>query len=537
MKRRGWLALPLLIASVMPAEDAVQAAATAALAAGRPGQALDLLGTTGGGAAAQALRVRAAAALGDAAQVRAFAGEDLTRWPRAQRGAVALALGQVQAVQGEWPAARDSLLIAIDGGGEDGDRALDLLAEVALVAGDRALARRCAELRWRRMPRTAAAAAAGLLLARLDLENDPQAAHKVLSQVRALPGVTQQHDTQAVELWCRSLVTAAPDEALLMAERALAAGMGGDVPLWRAVALLAIDPQAGAAAVAALPADVAARPEIAAARAAAVPWSNDHHRRLALAHAASAGGRWAEVIALVTPLAAEDPQALGLLLTAPDSDPAAWMGVPAGRTPEGASALARAWLARAQPAQALAAVVPVLDSAPEQRIWPTYWAWRSARQLGDARAETWARWLRDHPEQQLPPVVAGEIWADHAVTSQQEGVDPSAVAAAWAIAANRLPTDHAWWLPAMEALLRTALEGRTAAREVWGPITQLSPDFSDVATQRCGFLALQLALREGDQNLVRTLATALRRVAEPDQLRKLDALLSRGQATSPTPSP
>ncbi len=535
--KRWWLTLPLLIACVMPAEDAVQAAARAALAADRPAQALDLLGTSWGGAAAQALRVRAAAALGDAAQVRAFAGDDLARWPPAQRGVVALALGQVQAADGDWSAARASLLIAIDAGGEDGDRALDLLAEVAYAAGDRPLARRCAELRWRRVPRTAAVASAGLLLARLHLDEDPQAARVLLAQVRALPGVARDHDTQAVELWCRSLVASAPDEALLLAERALAAGIDGDVPLWRAVALLAIDPQAGAAAVAALPADVAARPEIAAARAATAPWSDERHRRLALAHAASAGGRWAEVVALVTPLAAEDPQALGLLLAVPDSDPAAWRGVPAGRTPEGASALARAWLARAQPAQALAAVVPVLDSASKHRVWPTYWAWRSARQLGDVRAETWSRWLRDHPEQQLPPVVSGEIWADHAMTSQQVGADPSSVAAAWAIAANRLPPDHAWWLPAVEALLRAALERQISAPEVWEPIAQLSGDFPDVARQRCGFLALQLALREGDQDRVRTLAAGLRRVADPDQLKKLDALLSRGQATSPEPSP
>lgn len=540
MRGRWRLVVPALLVCALAAEDAVVTAATAALAQGRPAQALDLLGVEGGGAAAQALRVQAAAALGDVARTQAFAGADLSRWPVQQRGAVALAVGRMQAAAGDWPAARSSLLVAIDSGGVEGDHALDLLAEVAFTVGDLVLARRCAELRWRRMPRTAAAAGAGLLLARLHLESDPVAARVLLAQVRALPDLPQGTDDSAVALLCRSFLAQNPEEALMVAERALANGARGDIPLWRALALLAIDPAAGTTAVARLPADLAVRPEIAAVRASAAPLSDDRQRRLALAQAASAGRRWAEVVDLATPLAADDAVALSLVLAVPGADPARWSAAPAARTPIGASALAQAWLARANPAAALAAVLPVLEERREFASIPRYWAWRSALALGDVRADGWARDLRQIPPEDLPDLIAGEVWADfaQAVGRGEGGVPPGdrQAEAAWLIAARRLPVTHPWWLPALEMTLRAALDQRLEADSALSVAERLGRDLSLKNAQICAFFAVQVAVRAGHAERAESFAGALRRVASPEQLEKLERLLSRGEI-APTPSP
>lgn len=531
------------------AEDAIAQAVRAALDAGQPAMAMDLLGpeagdlgatTSGKSAPHRALRIQVAAALGDAAQVQRLAGDDLSRWPAAQRGMVAWALGQVHAAAAEWPAAKHALLIAIDQGGSDAESALILLTDVAVAAGDDDLARHCAEIRWRRLPRTAAAAAAGVLLARLALVQAPASAQNYLIQVRALPGVATAEYTEAGILLCRLLLPRDPAAVLVLSEHGIASGNGEEWLMWRALALLRIDPGGGTKALAELPPELAQRQEILAARIQTADAAWDATKRnIALGQAAIAGGRWHEAQTLLTPLAATQPHALAAWVQIPGLDPGRFQNAPAAQTIIGAGALAEAWVRREQPGLALAVAGSLADrvvsdearaESAESGIELTYWAWRSAVALADPRVVTWGSWLHRHAESDL---MLGETAADLA---RRGVVDRQATLDLWLTATRTLPDGHPWLPAAIEAALRGALAEGMATPDALQAATRIDADFHAEIVQRSRFLQVQILLRAGQREAAQQWAERLAPFATAAQREKLARLLSSAEV-EPTQAP
>jgi hypothetical protein len=505
------------------AADAVAEAATAALLANRPAEAWALL--EGYGAPSiyddvRLVRLQAAWELGKLADVEVLCGDDITQWPGAQRGAAAWIAGQYWAAQSRWDRARVSLLAAIDRGGPESDPALDLLAEVAFAQGDRAFAQRSADLRWRRMPRTASAAHAGLLLAALLAENDPSEARVRLAQVRALPGLPDDQAVQAAEQMCRLLLVQSPTDCLLVAEGALAEGMTGRLPLWRARALLAIDRQAGADAVMALPAGLRDDPLVADFRPITKgSEANPEELAFTLGRADVIAGRYHEAVARLQPFAAKNADILALLLALPGVDPGAWEAAPAAASDIGGCALAESWLLRGRPEQALRAVAHGCE--PSAALWTRYWAWRCLCEMGDARALPIEKDLQKTADSRI----SGEAWVGEA---SRLGAT-AAASQAWLEAARRLPDGHPWLMTAIEAALRGGMADLVPAPAALEIAQRLPAKPLGEDAERCRFLEAQISNRTGNRQRVCAAVASLLPGAQGERRMKLLALLSSAE--------
>lgn len=504
--------LPFAMAAALAAADeATLAAARQCLDQGRPQAALTILGDVDEGRHDQAavLRMAALAALGAAVEVRRLGG-DLRGWPPALRGAAALHLGRAEAVVGDLAAARAALLVAVAELNPPWP-AVDLLLEVAGALGDAGLERRCADLRWNQRPRGLASAAAGLRLAALVAADDPATSRRILAEVRALPGLPPTQDLASREALCALLLVERPAEALLQAEQGLAAGLVGDLPLWRALGLLALDPVAGIRAVERLPVDQREDPRVQAALRRGTP--PDGARLLELAAVDAAMGRWAAVRERLDDRAATEPRALALILAEPGRDPTPFQGTPAARTGPGAVALARSWLDRGQAGRAWAVLAPLVGPASDGTVLA--WAWRAAVAAGNPQAHALGERLRACDE---PADLVAEAWADHANRSAA----PEAVSA-WDRALQGLPPEHPWRPRGIEVLLRAAWQGAYPTERALAWAATL-PDAGDASWRALRFLEGQVAARMGDSGRVKMVVALLTPGATPAQAEKLRRL-------------
>ena len=533
--RRAWgLALVVALAAGA-AEDAVLSAARAALANGQPAQVPTLLRAHPGLAApgvARVLLARARLALGDPAGALTaldLDGDDrLAAWPSGARGEAAQAAALARVAGGQDSEARRLLAIALaDGRGED-PTCLLLAAELAAAAADPAQAARLAGMAWNRRPRVASAAPAGLLLARLAA--DEAQARTLLAEVRALPGLGAADRLAAAELLCRVLLRHEPGACLVVAEQDLARprALAGQLPLLRALALAALDPADGLAALNALPPALAGDPAALATAArlrgeVAGGQRADLGQRLERARAAAEMTRWDEVRALVGDAAAREPAALALLARLPDADLRALSRLPPATDPTAAVALGAAFVARGESAAAWAALAPalsVLDAGGPATASILHWAIAAATRAAPARVAQLEQRLRDLPG---AGVEIGEAWGREA--ERQIAIDMPA-GAAWLRTAQALPEAHPWRWPAAAQAARAALDGDGDLAAVAIVLAGALEGEADAERLRCRFLLAQIEARRGHSAEARRIAESLRAHAEAEQAERLERFLA-----------
>ena len=541
-KRWPWCALPnallalsVVITGASAAEDAALAAARAALGVGQPMQAATLLRSHPALAVpgpARVLLARARLALGDAPgalEALALSADDrLAAWPSGARGEAAQTAALARIASGDDVEARRLLVIALaDGRGED-PACLLLAAELAAAAGDSALAVRLGSVAWNRRPRLPGAAPAGLLLARLSTtENQTRT---LLADIRAMPGLAAADRLAADEMLCRSLLPREPGACLVVAEQGLAQarGVSGQLPLLRALALAALDPGDGLAALAALSPALAGDP---AAQTAATRLRGevaggkraDLGQRLERARAAAELARWDEVRALIADAAASEPVALALLARAPGADLQALARLPPAADRTAALALGSAFVARGDAAAgwvALAPALAALDVDSPTAAATLHWAIVAATRAAPARvAELEAR-LRDLAGSGAE---IGEAWGREAERRSAGGIPAGS---AWLRAAQALPDAHPWRWPAAAQVARAALDGDgdlAAAATVLAPALESEADGERL---RCRFLLAQVEARRGHHDDARRIAESLRPHADVDQVQRIDRFLA-----------
>lgn len=480
----GWT-----VGGYLAAEDAVIIAAEAALADRRPAMALALISdrSLDEVGPALAIAIRVAAMTGDWQAALTLTG-DWQRWPPAIRGELAWSIGQALIAVHQWDAARPVLLIAVDSADSFSWDALDALAEVAYMQGDVAYAKQCADIHWRRIPRVAAAAPAGILLARMADNNAER--QRLVTQITAIPHVAPAHAEMAWDILLQSLLQRDPAGCIIAAQTAQQAGFTSLGAIMEAAALVYLEPASAREKITKLPDKdrqntVIQRAVHSLQQIAPV---DDRDRRLGMARVAAANHQWATVASLVQPLAAADIQAFQLLIQVPNVDVGLWQDVPVAQTPQGACVLAQYWVNHQKPQAALQILEPQLAGRDPQVC---YWAWRAGRELSDQRVDSWLEVVCVSGDVNWQ---VGEAWAARAprLSTRAQTVQ------AWARAAQFLDPHHGWFLPALENVLRGELQGETTDKTALMSADRLIDDDQSEAAQRCHFFAATLAQQAGD---------------------------------------
>jgi len=545
--QRRWLLLLLLVAlqawplvAASGVEDPALAAAVQALAGGLPAQSVLLLASHPGLARPGAERLtlaRAFLALGrgdDALDaLRAVAGQAwLDEWPVVQRGAAAQCAGEAWLLHGDGREARSML----DGACRQSaavavDRCLALLADLCRKEGDLDAARDYARVLWLEWPRSPYRGHGGVLLAQLLAERAPDEARGVLAGVRLIDALAPADRLSAAELLCRLTLERHPGACLVVAEqesRRLAAA--GQLPLYRALALAALDAHEGERALLALP--PAAR-EDPAARTALERLQHDRstHYDPALvierARAEAELGRLDSARALLMPLAAEQPAALVALAELPGGELAGFITAPAARNPIAALALGRALVLAGHPAQAWTVLAGLaqrpagtgVEAPPPAQL--LYWAERAARSVDPESAAGLRTRLLAIAE---PGAETGLAWCDEAERRVQAGGDAEA---AWERAAQLLPADHPWAPAAAWRAARLLLESATRIEDAQR-LVEKQGWAGDAADQlRCRFLLVQILERRGDRSGALRAAESLLPLADGEQADRLQRIIGR----------
>lgn len=524
------VALLLVASGLAAAENARLLAAEASLAEGQPDQALALLRdepAVQGFTRERLVLVRAQWALGNPAAALLTLDEgdgDCAAWPLEWRGQAAQLAGQLQVALGQSALARRSLAVALAHGRNADLACVTLAAELASVAGDAEEARRLALLAWQRQPRAAANAPAGLLLARLLAEREPTAARTVLAEVRAIADLAPGLRLEAAEQLCRLLLPSQPGQCLVVAERDMTrlADLPGTLPLYRALALAALDAEEAAAELAALPAELRRDPAVESSLARlALGQQADFGQRLERAAAAADLGRWDQVTALITADASHEPLALALLARCPGLDLRRLSALPTAEDPRAALALARGLVLSGQHHAAWQSVQPALLAAQRGGDGDG-WVW-GAEAARVAAPERVLELLQRAVAAQPPPHELGLAWGRLAETLTARGEPPGE---AWLQAAERLPVEHPWHPIAVAHAARALLvEGGDLAR---AERLLLAPSQGQNApeTLRCRMLLAQVWARQGRTGEALSAARALLPLADAHQSAAVQAFIA-----------
>jgi tetratricopeptide (TPR) repeat protein len=537
-----FLAVALVLRPLLAVEapDPAVTAAQRALDAGQPVAALQVLG---GHAArrqpgdACLLAARASLALGradetlDALAVRT--ADDLARWPERLRGAVAAVTGEAALAEGRIQDARVWLELALRlrGAAVETDRVLILLAEVCERLADVRTAERAAYLVWRDWPRSPYRARAGLLVARQWSASRPDEARALLAGVRALDHSEPAVRLAAAELLCHLLLAAKPGQCLVVAEQEDARlPTTGRLPLYRALALGALEPREGLVALDALPVPLRDDPAAVAAR---TRWSassgpvQDVALRLEHARAQIDLGRHGQARALLEPLAASHPAALVLLVQIPGVAPDPWLAAPTMQDPVVRATVAmvlagRGDHMRAWPLFATMVDSPVPDGVAAASVW--FWAARAATQMAPARVpELTARIMALDGE----GTEIGVTWAEEAQRRERSARPAEDIAQAWRRAGAALPSSHPWQPVAIQRAARHLMQGDGRWEEARRLLERVSATGGSDDHLRCRFLLLQVYERLGMTAQALDLVRDLLPSANPEQAEKLERIRAR----------
>ncbi len=533
-----WVAL----LSAAEDRDATIQAALKALDAGQAVAALQVLNghpSAGVPGKVRLIQARALLALGRHQEAAAFLKvegvETLHAWPEYLRAAASAVAGEIALASGDLDVARSHLerALRLRGEGVAVDRTMVLLAECGERQGDTAMAVRYAHAVWRDWARSPHRGRAGVIEARLIAKEQPDQARSVLAGVRVLDQVEPSTRLSAGELLCHLLLPTRPGQCLVVAEQELLRLTNhGLLPVYRALALAALDPREGLVALNALPESLRNEPAVGAAiiRLNALPaaQAQDAALRIERARAEIELGRAQAACAMLEPLAATQPIALILLASIDGVALERWLEVPAMSEPSARAAVGIALARRADHARAWALLQSLVTPAVQNREGITtasllYWAARSAQHAAPERAAPLSAALLALDDRTLE---TGLAWADEAQRREQSAAPPEATRAAWERAALALPADHPWQPIAILRAARPLIVadgGGQAARQL---LERVSGSVSE-DQRRCRFLLAQVYERLGLLAQALQVIDELQGKADIEQLQKLTRMRAR----------
>ena len=550
------LALPM---AAVEGDDPVITAAQKALAAGQPLAALQVLREhtqQDQRGLVRLIQARAWVVLGRYQESQQCLGiqtmEHLKAWPERLRGAVAAVMGDIVLASGDSAAARPWLEQALraPSDGMEIDRTLVLLAECCESIGDHAVAQRYAHMVWRDWSRSPYRARAGLLEASLCADTKPDQARALLAGVRSLDAVEPGTRMVAAELLCRLLLVSKPGQALVVAEQEMRRlPLVGRLPLYRALALVALDPLEGQSAIEQLDPtlinDPAAQsallrvrslPSLSALSAHSAP--QDLALRIERARVEWELGRPQQARAMLEPLAATEPAALILLAAMSDVPLDAWLAAPAMADVNARVAVAIALSRRGDHVRAwpiflplIAQQSPSIYTVSHASIW--YWAAQSAQQRAPEQVANLVGRILALTD---IGVETGITWANEAQQRERARAPSTSVREAWERAALALPPEHPWQALATVNAVRPLLETGQELEKAMRLLEQVSGLAMTADQQRCRFLLAQTYERLNHPAQALQVVGELRQHANADQLEKLDRMAIRlGQATTTSP--
>ena len=544
------LALPM---AAVEGDDPVVVAAQKALTAGQPLAALHVLREhvqQDQRGIVRLIQARAWVALGRYQEAQQALGvhtfEHLKAWPERLHGAVAAVMGDIVLASGAGAAARPWLEQALrtPSEGVEIDRTLVLLAECCESVGDHAVAQRYAHAVWRDWTRSPYRARAGLLEARWCAETKPDQARALLAGVRSLDAVEPGTRMVATELLCRLLLVSKPGQALVVAEQEMQRlSQTGRLPLYRALALMALDPLEGQTAIERLdPAllnDPAAQSALTRVRnIAAQSAPQDQALRIERARVEWELGRPQQARAMLEPLAATEPAALMVLAAMGDVPLVAWLKSPSMADVNAHAAVAIALSRQADHVRAwplflplIAQPSPLISGIPHASIW--YWAAQSAQQRAPEQMAALVERILALTE---TGVETGITWANEAQRRERERAPSTSVREAWERAALALPAEHAWHPLVTLNAVRPLLEAGYELEKAMRLLENVSGMAMTADQQRCRFLLAQTYERLNRPAQALQVVAELRRHASADQLEKLDRMAVRLSQATPTSS-
>lgn len=521
--------------------DAVIVAAENALAAGQPVAVLQVLSghpAAGVPGKVRLIEARALLALGrhqEAAARLGLAGGQVDAWPEPLRGAASAIAGEIALAAGDLGQARPHLerALRLRGEGVALDRTMVLLAECCERQGDAATALRYAHAVWRDWPRSPQRGRAGVLEARLIAQGKPDEARAILAGVRVLDQIEPGTRLAAAELLCHLLLPTRPGQCLVVAEQELRRlPSSGRLPIYRALALAALDTRDGLAALMALPEPLRGEPAVAAtiARLNAVPvaQAEDLELRIERARAEIELGRAAEARAMLEPLAAGRPSALILLATVDGAPLERWLQAPAMSDPRARAAVGIAFSRRADHTRAWPLLRPLVTPtvqtvdgmAPATLL---YWAAITAQQTApDQGAQLTAALLALDSH----TLESGLAWATEAQRRERASLPAEAVRAAWERAGTDLPGDHPWQPIAILRAARPLMEREDGLERAMHLLERVA-DSTTADRQRCRFLLAQVYERLSRVPQALQVVDELHGRADGEQAEKLARMRTR----------
>lgn len=546
LTRRGGLLLWSMLCSPLSfaadERDAAIQAATRALAAGQPVAALQVLSghpAAGAPGMVRLLESRALLALGRHQEAaRRLALDDagaLDAWPDPLRAQASALAGEISLAGGDLSAARTQLerALRLRGGGVAVDRVMVLLAEGCERQGDAALALRYAHALWRDWPRSPYRARAGIIEARLIASQQPDQARSILAGVRVLDQVEPATRLVAAELLCHLLLPTRPGQCLVVAEQEIARlSSHGRLPVYRALALAALDVREGLAALMALPAAVreesAVGSAIARLNALPVAAEDDVMLRIERARAELELGRVANARTMLEPLAATRPAALILLATIEDVALERWLEVPAMAEPAARAALGIALSRRGDHVRAWPLLRPLVTPAVQAvegvaSASLLYWAATTAQQVAPERVADLTQRLLALDSHTLEN---GLAWAAEAQRRERTVALAATARAAWERAAEDLPADHPWQPIAVLRAARPLIEAENGLEHAMRLLERVHGSASE-EQRRCRFLLAQVYERLARTAQALQVIDELQAQADAEQAHKLTRMRAR----------
>lgn len=522
--------------------DAAIQAALKALNAGQAVAALQVLHghpATGAPGKVRLIQARALLALGRHQEAAARLGvgdlEQLNAWPESLRALASSVAGEISLASGALDVARPYLerALRLRGEGVAVDRTMVLLAECCERQGDTATALRYAHAVWRDWARSPERGRAGVIEARLTAKEHPDQARSVLAGVRVLDLVESSTRLSAAELLCHLLLPTRPGQCLVVAEQdMLRLREHGRLPVYRALALAALDPREGLAALVALPESLRGEPAVLAAidRLQALPaaQAEDAALRIERARAEIELGRASAARAMLEPLAATQPSALILLATIDDVALERWLAVPAMSEPSARAAVGIALSRRGDHARAWPLLMPLVTTTVQRIDGVTsasllYWAATSARSVAPAQVEPLTAALLALDSHTIE---TGLVWALEAQRREQAAASADAVRAAWERAAEDLPANHPWQPLAILRATRPLIEADGGVEQAVRLLERVGDAASD-DQRRCRFLLAQVYERLGRTAQALQVIDELQGQADAEQLHKLARMRAR----------
>lgn len=528
--------------SAVEDRDAAIQAALKALDAGQPVAALQVL--TGHPSAevpgkVRLIQARALLALGRHQEAAARLGlgdaQQPTSWPEPLRAAVSAVAGEIGLAGGALDVARPHLerALRLRGEGVAIDRTMVLLAECAERQGDPATALRYAHAVWRDWARSPLRGRAGVIEARLTAKDQPDQARGVLAGVRVLDQIEPGTRLSAAELLCHLLLPTRPGQCLVVAEQDMQRLTAhGRLPVYRALALAALDPREGLAALTALPDSLRGESAVIAtiARLQALPaaQAEDAALRIERARAEIELGRAPAARAMLEPLAATQPAALIVLAAIDGVALERWLEVPAMAAPSARAAVGIALARRGDHRRAWPLLMPLVIPAVQtvegvNSASLLYWAANAAERVAPERAAMLSSALLALDSHALEN---GLAWAVEAQRRERSAAPTETIRAAWERAAEDLPADHPWQPIAILRATRPLLEGDDGLERAMRLLERVGTSLSD-DQQRCRFLLAQVYERLKRTAQALQVIDELTGQADSEQLQKLTRMRAR----------